>query len=519
MSREVTNILELIREGEESAVMINELFFNSGFEFLACNKEYNTYDGIIGEIDGIWAFENTILLIEATLQSNNITNKIERFFGVWADNQNLNSIKNEFDRRNARIIRIFFDLAHTSDINLPSRQHILRNPANNLLNRTDFTHFSNQEKIIGDLVKFDILNLLNIEKSVQRIEIPVIKVLLKNTTALIFSLPVEQLLEICYVKRRKDEKGYQRILNNTKIGKIRKVIKEGTTITFPNSIIVTPSDVPIRIIDDVEDEYQIVRNIILPASFCSLRVIDGQHRLLGFSKLEPHEIRNHHLVVVALLDIESETEVTTFIQINSTQKRMDPNLLLNLKADFDYNENHPFYFDKKAVEVARKLDENSTLANKIFFGEIVDPEIRRQQTVYLKTLVTALKNNKIIHKKPIFTEDNATVDELFTIIRDFLILLVHQNSICVRLITDNRGIRLFFRLLQVVKRNILKGNIPISIERFIQDLKNIMNQDIFDEIMQNYGDGGLLLSTGYVIDALKETYDDYENLITDLREV
>ena len=60
----------------------------------------------------------------------------------------------------------------------------------------------------------------------------------------------------------------------------------------------------------------------------------------------------------------------TFITINTEQKNIDPNLLLILKADMEWEETHKFYIDKLATIISKRLndDKNFFLKNKIFLG-------------------------------------------------------------------------------------------------------------------------------------------------------
>ncbi|MDH3395142.1 MAG: hypothetical protein OEL52_03195 [Nitrosopumilus sp.] len=98
---------------------------------------------------------------------------------------------------------------------------------------------------------------------------------------------VDTLLNSCYISRRRRnsyDPGYQRTLNEKRISNIQQNIENQNGLAFPNSILIYSPKLSDNIIP--KEECPKSTTTRFPTSFCSCRVIDGQHRLLGFSKLD-----------------------------------------------------------------------------------------------------------------------------------------------------------------------------------------------------------------------------------------
>ena len=97
-------------------------------------------------------------------------------------------------------------------------------------------------------------------------------------------------------------------------------------------------------------------------------VIDGQHRLFSFAKVDINVTRDMNLLCSVFLDLPKSFQAQIFATINSTQKRVDRSLTFEL---FGYNvSDEPEEYwtpDKLAVFFTRKLstDEDSPLRGRI----------------------------------------------------------------------------------------------------------------------------------------------------------
>ncbi len=523
MSETRDEVLNLIKNNakNEDEYKVNKLFFDTYFEYLGSSVEFSTKQGIIGEIDGIWSIDDNkyVILVETTAKKDGLTEKMERFFNLWSNQKNIELIKKNFKlSRGTKIVRIFFDLKHTkSHDELPSVEHIFRDKNNHYLNLIDYRYLERQIKMIGKHAKSDLLHTLKIPKNWSSDGVPAIRTFLGNEEVFLFSLTVKKLLETCYVSRRKDITGFQRILSNKKIISIKKAIKSDESITFPNSIIVsTKGDL---IFKKLLEERNIPEAgiLTLPSSYCSMKLVDGQHRLYGFAKLDDELLQNFNLIVVAYKEIEKFKEVYTFIKINSTQSRVDASLLYNLKADFKYPLEHEYYDERIAVLIAREFNKSdSILKNKIYFHGI--EETRSNKPVTLATFVTALLKNQITGKNNFFNIERSELNEFYNKINDLIDLAIRdENPVMIKIIKTNLGIRLFFRLIFLFFKNKQYNTIKKSEIAFIDDLREIISEKFRKELFSYYGSGGANKAAFEVVEKLKKSKKEYEDFFPNMR--
>ena len=202
---------------------------------------------------------------------------------------------------------------------------------------------------------------------------------------------VDNLLRTCYISRRRTrDLGYQRALKRNRVANISNNIQKGIGLSFPNSILINAPE----LIDELKppESCPAVVKINFPTSYNTCRIIDGQHRLLGFAATVQKIQKEYYLPVIALQTINMEKEIETFIDINSKQQRMDSNLILLLKADLNWEKGSKGYSEKVAVQVAERLS-RSFFKNRIFFGY---SEELKGNKITLTTLVTGMRNNEQI---------------------------------------------------------------------------------------------------------------------------
>lgn len=120
------------------------------------------------------------------------------------------------------------------------------------------------------------------------------------------------------------ELGIQRDLKDPKIKEITEYLKTADA-TFPNTIIIAIQNDPL----EIEPSYRLsddgqVLDIKLQDGIAN--ILDGQHRLNGFSKEED----NFELPVAVFLDLSLGEQARIFAKINSTQTKVDLSLVYEL---------------------------------------------------------------------------------------------------------------------------------------------------------------------------------------------
>ena len=130
----------------------------------------------------------------------------------------------------------------------------------------------------------------------------------------------------------------------------------------------------------VSDKADGIFRLRIPTAAQTAAVIDGQHRLFSFAKVDAEERASMNLVCAIFLDLPRPLQAQIFATINSTQKRVDRSLTYEL---FGYNvgdEKEKFWTpDKLAVFLTRRLstDQNSCLRGRISVAPKFDAGLRQ----------------------------------------------------------------------------------------------------------------------------------------------
>ena len=166
---------------------------------------------------------------------------------------------------------------------------------------------------------------------------------------------------------------YQRLVNKKRIEDIGKYIDKGGY--FPNSIIVNiaskKQELKWEPAGQIEHDSNTSMGVLhLPREYRSMFIIDGQHRLYGYSKAVSEA---HHTVpVVAFLNLPEAEQAKIFVDINHTQKSVPTNLLRSIMADFHWNSDDAslaISAMKTRVITCLNIDDKSPFYNRIILSE------------------------------------------------------------------------------------------------------------------------------------------------------
>ncbi len=504
------NQIEEINDSYEKEIA--QIFDGLGFEFLASDFDVELRGERIGEIDLLFTFENYLFLIEVTTDGGDRTRKKITFFSKWEKPDFIDPIKELFNVTNKKIVKIYFDYSK----NLYKEES---ETVNNFLSdkelefiayKEDIDYFKNSINKIGIWARNDFLDWTGLRGRNKYKDTPAIQYYIKDLPVYCFVESIDILLNSCYISRRRrnsPDLGYQRTLDKKRILNIQKNVqtdKDG--LKFPNSILIHSPKLSEKIYS--KDECPKIVNIKFPTTFCSCRVIDGQHRLLGFSKLDPRNLDQTFLTVIALPEIENKQEFKTFIDINSNHQKMDNNLILRLKSDFEWNEDTKERVEQIGVHVADKVNEK-ILKNRIFYGTADES---KGDKITLVTFVNALKNNNQI----LSSEDETfkKISRIFANIGETMPKQIKLGGF----FNQNRGIRILFRLVQLFERNQKAGKINVSQKDFFSDLSSVLDDTTIDELGDYYGGGGATAASKHIIEMIKELIPEkYDRMQTDLK--
>jgi DNA sulfur modification protein DndB len=176
--------------------------------------------------------------------------------------------------------------------------------------------------------------------------IPAVKGKIGGETFYSFATTPSKLLKIAFVNHQAlnhpdGRPAYQRMVSSKRIKDIGHFIKAGGF--FATNLLINLTEKPR--FDPMSDKYNADPNIkfgwiTLPPKYRSAWVIDGQHRLFGYSHLDGAFL-DHTLFVVAFEKMKTVKEADLFITINHKQKSVPKSLLVSLLADIRMGDSDP----------------------------------------------------------------------------------------------------------------------------------------------------------------------------------
>lgn len=373
---------------DKSVVFENKiwcLFYKMGFQKFNSSKKleipWADGDGCKKQMDVFCCDEETALIIECKsgYNSSSLKENVESYVGIIQGLRN--SIKNELGRK----LNIAFIYA-TENYNFTDVDE------NRLKNITG-PHYHFDEKMIdnyyqlvnqiGTAAKYQLLGLLFKDVKIKNFDnrVPAIEGKMGGVTYYSFVMKPSQLLKMAYVLHRNNINStddmmpsYQRIIKKDRLIKIREFINNNGY--FPNSIIVS---IRTENVNETKLNFEPasgqnseslarVGTVILPQKYQTAYIIDGQHRLYGYSNTNYAD--SNSIPVIAFVNMKKEDQVQMFMDINENQKAVPKVLRDTLEADLLY-ESQNFSYVTKAIKkrIAMKLGEKSVLKGMVQTGE------------------------------------------------------------------------------------------------------------------------------------------------------
>ena len=230
---------------------------------------------------------------------------------------------------------------------------------------------------LGPVAKYQLVGRLFEGQNIPELDtrVPALRAKVAGQQMYSFLVEPELLLKVGYVVHRtsaiaSDLDRYQRLVSRARLRDIRRyIVQEGGF--FPNSIILNiraRSRLRFDLAGGGEHASETSLGILhLPQRYHSAMIIDGQHRLFGYGQTD--ERRTHKIPVVAFENLPGEKQADMFVTINATQRSVPQNLLMTLRAEFDWNSKDPSEA-KNAAEVRLVGDLNNG-TDSMLYGRIV----------------------------------------------------------------------------------------------------------------------------------------------------
>lgn len=496
----------------DSEQSIAEFFYNCKFRFIDAGNRCKL-DGVqtnnpTGQIDALYALDDDYLfMIEVKNKRTIDTDEVTNFFEKWSTETFLTRLKEKYHiPHSIKPIRIIINYKTNQQFDSELVLRYLQPGKNNYyLTHKEIEKFMESVSNVFEATKYDFLAYLKIEKpGRQYVDVGAMRIKLASTPPIyVFSATANQLIENCYVFRCIGDDGYQRAVKFKRVKNIAKYILATHNIVFPNSIIVkylrsTENDklnfTPYNSSEYNADQAGVaVGKLAMPTSYLSFRVIDGQHRLLGFTNVSTSDRANHNLIVVAYENLNDDDEMGIFIDINSEQKKINPNLIEYLISRFEINLDHRFFDRKIAAQVIIKL--NETRSSPVYKSVYLGYNDENNESFHLKTFSDALIRNQLIGGKTILQSNRSDIETPTTTLSKYLteVKTTHPRIWAnnpVFSFKSDRGIRVLCKLIQLYELNKKSENISVDFKELMDSLSTDLTDSFFNNLKETYGEGG-----------------------------
>jgi DNA sulfur modification protein DndB len=256
-----------------------------------------------------------------------------------------------------------------------------------IIQEHELRYFEEISKKIGHATRYQFIGeFLRTEKvpGLANYSVPAIRAKMGGVWTFYFLAPPDRLLPIAFVNHRglRDLDGapaYQRLLVRSRLKEIGEYLDSGGF--FPNSILLNFKDtVRFEKHTSFDDRHISFGTLYLPDRFKSAWVIDGQHRLFGFTETTDEKIK-HTIPVLAFEKLDKLSEAELFATINSKQQKVQKGLLDELAGELKLDSDD---FDERCSGIAsRALDLMASETGSPFEDRIKTADLADSDTICL----------------------------------------------------------------------------------------------------------------------------------------
>lgn len=389
-------------------------------------------------------------------------------------------------------------------------------------------YYEELAKHLGSCARFQLLGSLFAGRTIAGMDnrVAAIRGKMGGYTYYVFSIQPEVLLKIGYVLHRSEANDgmmptYQRIIKKARLKAVHEFIEEKGF--FPNSILIsidTKNNNPLKFEFSEKqgsDDVTKLGVLHLPNEYRRAFIIDGQHRLYGYS--DSKYAKTNSIPVVAFENMPQAQQVKLFMEINENQKAVSKNLRNTLNADLLWVSDNPSE-RREALRsrIAQDLGDNlaSPLYGRVIIGEDQSDDYK---CITLEMICSAIKDTSFLSKynkdktpqsHGIFDLDDndKTLKHLkkyiigcFNYVKELLPEEWEKNPKKEGIILFNNAIGGFIRLFDDIALQLIEdGNDPKQIDDFLEETHYYLDplQDYFhnlsneakQELRSSYGGNG-----------------------------
>lgn len=482
-----------------------DLLVKFGFDLIGFNKKfYHPLPRRLlkGDIDIVAHFQDTIFLISVknTTTSTHTYGNANEFF-TFCDG-NLTEIQGLYGQQPSTAYKqIFCHLGVASAEGTEQSTPSLETNNCRILFSDDISYYDDIVKINNLMARNEFLSDVKMPPRGRTEKRTAVRYTINQVNTYLLFVSPQHLFDCVTIPRKRNRNlglsAYQRVIDKTRLKQIADYIREPTGgLAFPNAIILASTNaLDTSEIPNSEDRWGAKSVYVnFPMDYGALRVIDGQHRLLGYSYTDPLTQTEKRLQVIILENLNSSSMAKIFLDINSTMKIVDPNLRLLISHEID----RPTRFkaknrEKEIVGFVLKLIADSTLTEeKIFLGHAgVRPS---RESLNLRTFVSAVKKNQLDKR------GSSNEEHYLTLKNTIMQLKASQNA---EFYLCNTG----FRIITNILGDYFDNHVQIPLNEFLVRLSRLPDLTVLE-----YGEKGADNRAKALIKELKENNPDLTEL-------
>lgn len=237
-----------------------------------------------------------------------------------------------------------------------------------VITESDLTYFNRLTDFLRTAARYQFLARYFKGEKVEglRTKVPATKGWMGGQAFYNFVISPHDLLKIAYISHKAktsndDLETYQRMVKPSRLKAIGSYIDDGGK--FPTNIVVNFKMAGHLNFDLKENFDETATGVLtLPGQYGSAWVIDGQHRLYGYSHASrPEDADKSVIPVLAYENLPIREEIQLFVDVNTKQVKVSRNLVNEILSSLNINDEDPTKrLDALCARVALRLDEYPT---------------------------------------------------------------------------------------------------------------------------------------------------------------